>query len=307
MSTGRKPTPPAETTAVPLNDKALAKASAAATEMALRSKEIAERFADGAAYERERVVGEARFFLGESAQAMLEAGKRLILIKENEPHGDFVQIVEQQLGLRPRTAQIMMAASAKYLSPALQSKAQALALLGRAKLFDLMQESDEDLEHLTEGGTLAGHSFDEVQAMTTRELRAALADARQTLKAKDKRIQKQADEHDRLVARMERPFQADEDAQTAEERAMLDTLRTDAVEAEVALRKVAATLKGLLQASISPSARLAGEQCGQWLAQLLGDALGAAGVSVDMEEAVTPHWMREALAQTQTAGKGKKG
>ena len=28
---------------------------------------------------------------------MLEAGKRLIILKENEPHGDFVGIVEEQL------------------------------------------------------------------------------------------------------------------------------------------------------------------------------------------------------------------
>lgn len=308
MTRGRKTNTPTESAAVPPNHETLAQAGAAATELVLRSQEIADRFADGVAYGRERVVGETRFFLGESAQAMLEAGKRLIQIKENESHGDFVQIVEQQLGINVRTGQLMMAAAAKYLSPRLEAKAKTFSLLSRAKLFDLMQESDGDLEHVAEGGTLAGHSFDELQAMSVREMRLKLADAEQTLKAKDKRIQKLADDHDKLVARTERPFQPDEDAKTADERAMLDTLRTDAVKAEIALRQAAATLQGLLAAQISPSARLAGEQCAQWLAQLLGDALAAAGVAVDMEEAVTPHWMRDALAQTlpATAGKPKK-
>ena len=59
---------------------------------------------------------------------MLEAGKRLVILKENEPHGDFIDIVESQLSLSKRTAQVMMQASLKYLSPKLEPKAQALAL-----------------------------------------------------------------------------------------------------------------------------------------------------------------------------------
>lgn len=50
---------------------------------------IIEQFGDGLPYERTRVVNEARFFASQSAEAMLQFGKRLILIKENEPYGEF--------------------------------------------------------------------------------------------------------------------------------------------------------------------------------------------------------------------------
>ncbi|MGS6467040.1 DUF3102 domain-containing protein [Enterobacter intestinihominis] len=60
---------------------------------------------------------------------MVEAGKRLVIVKENEPHGEFIEIVECQLSLPKRTAQVMMQASLKYLSPKLESKAPAVAIL----------------------------------------------------------------------------------------------------------------------------------------------------------------------------------
>ncbi|HDS4108110.1 TPA: DUF3102 domain-containing protein, partial [Escherichia coli] len=82
--------------------------------------EIMQQFGDGQPYERDRIVHEARFYMAQSAEAMLEAGKRLIILKENEPHGDFVGIVEEQLGLHVRAAQRMMKASLKYLSPKLE-------------------------------------------------------------------------------------------------------------------------------------------------------------------------------------------
>lgn len=46
---------------------------------------------------------------------MLEAGKRLVILKENEPHGDFINILENDLGLEPRVARRMMQASVKFL------------------------------------------------------------------------------------------------------------------------------------------------------------------------------------------------
>ncbi|HGJ5877614.1 MAG TPA: DUF3102 domain-containing protein, partial [Arsenophonus nasoniae] len=116
-------------------------------------QEVMARFGDGLPYERERIVHEARFYMAQSAEAMLEAGKRLIIIKENEPHGEFTKIVTEQLGLAERTARRMMEASLKYLSPQLMGKRPTLAGLGKAKLFELMTQDDEDLAELAEGGT----------------------------------------------------------------------------------------------------------------------------------------------------------
>lgn len=102
--------------------------------------QIMAQFGDGLPYQRDRIVHEARFYMAQSAEAMLEAGKRLVILKENEPHGEFTEIVTEQLGLADRTARLLMQASLKYLSPTLEPKRQALAVLGKTKLFELMTE-----------------------------------------------------------------------------------------------------------------------------------------------------------------------
>ncbi|EIF7518049.1 DUF3102 domain-containing protein [Salmonella enterica] len=145
--------------------------------------EIMEQFGEGLPYERTRIVHEARFYMAQSAEAMLEAGKRLVILKENEAHGDFIEIVESQLGLHERAAQRMMKASLKYMSPKLESKATTLSLLGKSKLFELMTEDDEDLAELAEGGTVAGLTLDDIDRMSVRELRKALRESKEDLAA----------------------------------------------------------------------------------------------------------------------------
>ncbi|MGL9774168.1 MAG: DUF3102 domain-containing protein, partial [Sodalis sp. (in: enterobacteria)] len=72
--------------------------------LAEHQQTIMDKYGEGLPYERERIVHEARFYMAQSAEAMLEVGKRLIILKENEPHGDFMKIVEGNLGLSYRTA-----------------------------------------------------------------------------------------------------------------------------------------------------------------------------------------------------------
>jgi hypothetical protein len=88
--------------------------------------EIMQQFGDGLPYERDRIVHETRFYMAQSAEAMLEAGKRLVILKENEPHGDFINILENDLGLEPNVARRMMQASVKYLGLGSKSKRTAL-------------------------------------------------------------------------------------------------------------------------------------------------------------------------------------
>lgn len=173
--------------------------SSAVTILSAQAGEAMKVIGYDLAYDRDRVIQEARFYMAQSAEAMLEAGRRLLVIKEHEPHGDFLVIVEERLGLNVRAAQRMMAASAKYLlNPALESKATALSLLGKTKLFELMSEADADLAALAEGGTLAGHTLDEVDAMTSRELRAALREAQAEKQAGDALLEKKNKRIDQL-------------------------------------------------------------------------------------------------------------
>ncbi|EBB2613062.1 DUF3102 domain-containing protein [Salmonella enterica] len=155
-------------------------------EIAQHRMAIMEQFGEGLPYDRSRIVHETRFYMAQSAEAMLEAGKRLVILKENEPHGDFTRIITEELDLSDRTAQVMMKASIKYLSPKLESKAQTFAGLGKAKLFELMAEDDEELAELAEGGTVAGLSLDDIDRMSVRELRKALRESKEDLAASRK-------------------------------------------------------------------------------------------------------------------------
>ncbi|MGC5292013.1 DUF3102 domain-containing protein [Klebsiella pneumoniae] len=178
--------------------------SANQNEMAVRQQQVMAQFGDGLPYERDRIVHEARFYMAQSAEAMLEAGKRLVILKENEPHGDFSLIVTEQLGLAERTARLVMQAAVKYCSPQLEPKRQALAVLGKTKLFELMTEDDEELAALAEGGTVAGMTLDEIDRMTSRELKAALRDAREDADAQRRLLSDKNDKIDDLNKKLQK-------------------------------------------------------------------------------------------------------
>lgn len=301
----RKPNPAPTAEHAPLDTEALQQASNALTIVGERSKEVAERFGDGQPYDRARCINEARFFMSQSAEAMLEAGKRLVQIKENEPHGDFLDIVENRLGLATRTAQRMMAASIKYLAPALAAKAPTLALLGKSKLFELMTEDDEELDALAEGGTVAGLDLDDIQSMSARELRAALVEARQTAAAKDKIIAKKDAKLNKLAE--------DEEKRKAlalgDDQATLDLLRDATVSAELALAQLTSAIGGVLSGSPTEATATAARHAGEYLAQRLADLINDHGIPVDFAELITPTWLNAAEAQAalsrEPVGKAK--
>jgi hypothetical protein len=300
MKPGRKTNPePARPTDV--LDKATLRADGEAlTEVASRSLEVAERFGDGTPYERIRVVNEARFYMGQSAEAMLELGKRLIQIKENEPHGEFTEIVTQRLGLGERSARLMMQAAAKYLSPAIAGKRQPIAALGRSKLFDLLAESDEDIVELAEGGTLAGKTLDEMQSMTRRELQAALAEARKGMAAKDKVIQNKDTKLNKLAEQAAERQNASMDEAEAFQ---IEDLRSLTLEAESTLLRLLKTVDEVMNAPATTAAETAARHSLDYLVQRIVDACQARAITVDLAERVTPIW---AAPLEEAAAKGRK-
>ncbi len=197
--------------------------------------EIMQQFGDGLPYERDRIVHETRFYMAQSAEAMLEAGKRLVILKENEPHGDFTEIVTGQLGLPKSTAHRMMQASLKYLAPSLESKVPALGLLGKTKLFELMTEDDEDLVELADGGTIAGMSLDDIDRMTSRELKAALRDARETNAAQQRVLADKNEKIDSLSTKLEKKSRIQPPKPDEEVKKLRAEVTALAVEAESAI------------------------------------------------------------------------
>jgi len=193
-------------------------------------------------YDRHRIVGELKFYMSQSAEAMLEAGKRLIELKDNEPHGEFERIVEQELHLEVRTAQKMMKAAIKFMSPQLESKANALSLLGKTKLFELMSEDDGELAELADGGKLAGMTLDDIDRMTTRELKAKLrkteTDAFEELKklrgeldAKDRKLKSRAEEISELKDKLDdkKVRQVDEDPMVIKREGYIKDLMNESI------------------------------------------------------------------------------
>lgn len=293
-SRGRKPSAAAEPVDVQINTTQLAADSAAATSLVLHEMTADQQFGDGAPYDRSAAVSQVRFFLGASAEAMLEAGKRLMLIKAHESHGDFERIVSEELGLATRTARRMMMASAKYLSPALSAKRPALAVLGKAKLFDLMEESDEDIAALSEGGTLVGKTFEEIETMTTRELRAALRDHKQRLSAKDEILAEKNEQLDELREKVRRPFRASAKsaAQSKADRDFIESLTAAIVRANAGLAEVAEIMSDSQAHDLSRSVRLAAEHDLVWLGQRLAEVMRAHGIVFDLAAEVVPSWVR---------------
>ena len=292
---GRKAMAAAEVVDVQIDTAALQRDNQAASAIAVRQGVISQTYGDNLVYQRERVVNEAQFFIGQSGEALLQAGKRMVELKENESHGDFLAIVENQLGLGKRAAQAMMQAAAKYLSPRLVGKAQTSALLGRSKMLELVTEPDEDLEQFFDGGTLAGHTFAEVDAMSVRELRAALRDRDLQIEAKDKVLADRNAKVDRLEQRLHRPYKPSKEAaaRTAAEKLMLDDLQAATIEANGGMNKIVEVMTDMAGADVSESCRLAAHNDLIWLAQRLAEVMKAHAIQFDLEEAVVPSWVRE--------------
>lgn len=197
--------------------------------------EIMQQFGDGLPYERDRIVHETRFYMAQSAEAMLEAGKRLIILKENEPHGEFVEIVRAHLGIEPRIAQKMAQAALKFLSPELESKAKTFSLLGRSKLYELMLEDDEELAQLADGGTVAGLTLDDVDRMSVRELRQSLREARETNAAQQRVLADKNEKIDSLSTKLEKKSRIQPPKPDEEVKKLRAEVTALAVEAESAI------------------------------------------------------------------------
>jgi hypothetical protein len=176
-----------------------------------------------------------------------------------------------------------------------------LAVLGKSKLFELMDESGEDLDALAEGGTVAGLDLDEIQTMSASQLRAALLEERKKLAAKDRVIAGKDAKLNKLAEADELRRNGTPDER---EQAQLGELRDVGTEADIALQRLVAAVDGISRDPATEAALLNARQTLDFIAQRLADLCGAAGVAVDvLGERVEPGWRRELteLAQADHA------
>lgn len=105
---------------------------------------------------------------------MFEAGKRLLLLREQCEHGDFLQRLER-LDIAPRAAQKFMQATLKFANT---PSTAHLASYGKTKLLELLVLDDEESAALVAGESVRGLTLDDIDCMSVSELRRALRDAR---------------------------------------------------------------------------------------------------------------------------------
>jgi len=163
--------------------------------LAKREEELS-LYSDGQPYDKVRVIGETKFYLTETATSIFEAGRRMIWIKEKEPHGEFEKIVNEDLGLSRKTAWRMMAIARKLANV---SRVRHLSIqslkAGVGKLYAMLDVPDEDLKLFEESGSLLGKTTDEIDNMSVKDLRDLVRKHRdrsktweQKLKNKDEKI-----------------------------------------------------------------------------------------------------------------------
>ena len=183
----------------------------AGQDQAAAQEQSARALAVQLGYEGAVTVGtledEIRFYQRRSVEALLECGKRLLLLRELTPHGEFISRVEL-LGFSERTAQRFMQASAKTAKSA-NLAALATQVKSASAFLELVTHDDDDLEALKD--------IDDIDRMSASELRAALREAQAESEAQNQLLAEKNKALDKAKAAARRIANAPAEEQIAAE------------------------------------------------------------------------------------------
>lgn len=254
---------------------------------------------------------EIRFYQQRSVEAVMELGKRLLILKEMTPHGEFSKRIEM-LGISKRTAQRFMSVVLKF------SKTTSMSLLQKSgngtKLLELMVLDDDDIEIIDAGGSIGDISLDTIETMSVRELKKALQEARaavvskdQDLQAKDQVIQKKDQKInvlDEQVTKANSPVEiqkrAESEADQLEQQALqlmqkavlsfLDAASTFNEEMGSAVDACNSTyILDQYQANIRMTYQSIATRCNE------------AGLPIDFSQMTTPDWLVDVIEQSEVS------
>lgn len=173
----------------------------AANNAALNSVRVMEQWGNGEAYNEDRWIERGRQAMRQTVEGMFELGRVLIVLKEHMTWEKFADVCEV-FGMSARAAQQLTQATRRFATPQMQKAQSKLMELGKSKLLELLVEEDEAIVDLADGGDINGHTLDDVERMTVRELRAALRESRETAEAKDKIIADKNKKVDELAEKL---------------------------------------------------------------------------------------------------------
>ncbi|TCM61892.1 DUF3102 family protein [Acinetobacter calcoaceticus] len=152
------------------------------------------------------IEDEIRFYQQRTVEACMELGKRLLILKEMTPHGEFEKRIEI-LGFSSRMARKFMSAVLKFSNRNSSSVLQAAK--SQTKLLELVVLDDDEFDVIEQGGSIGDVSLDTIETMSVRELKKALRDAKadieskdQDLNAKDQVIQKKDEKMNQMDAEL---------------------------------------------------------------------------------------------------------
>jgi len=243
------------------------------------------------------VEDEIRFYQQRSVEAVMELGKRLLILKEMTPHGEFSKRIEM-LGISKRTAQRFMSVVLKF------SKTTSMSLLEKSgngtKLLELMVLEDDDIEIIDAGGSIGDVSLDAIETMSVRELKKALREAKADNAAKDQLIQKKDSKINELDANLSKansPVEIQKRAESEDqelEKAALETISTESLMLLNAVMRYQNAVNGVLD--------LANEKGIHQLFDRIDESVVASyqriaqfsqnlGIQIDFENMVTPEWL----------------
>lgn len=222
----RNTTPAPESKEVPANEVVIAEEFNAANQLAVMTIEANEQamtIAKQVGYSGAVTVGaledEIRFYQRRTVEAVLETGKRLLVLKELTPHGEFTQRVEM-LGFSDRTARRFMQAALKT------AKSANLAALGNqvksaSAFLELVTHDDDVLENLAE--------MDDIDRLSASELRTRLREAKAEKEANDKLLENKNKHIDKLEREKQRIAQMAPDEALADLKTAATRIANDAV------------------------------------------------------------------------------
>lgn len=147
------------------------------------------------------VEDEIRHYQRRTAEACFELGKRLLILKELTPHGEFQQRIDL-LGIEYRSAARLMSIASKFCKSANLSLLKASST--QSKLLELLILDDSEIEALEAGKTVRGVDLDKIDTMSVRELKAALRDREADLEASRARVTAKETETERLTKELAR-------------------------------------------------------------------------------------------------------
>ncbi len=153
-----------------------------------KAKEVARQVGYQGAMTVGALEDEIRFYQRRTVEAILETGKRLLILKELAPHGEFTQRVEM-LGFAYRTAHRFMQAAAKTAKSAILADLSKQAKNGLAFL-ELVTHDDDVLESVAE--------LDDIDRLSASQLRAKVRELAAEKEAGEKLMADKNTKIDRL-------------------------------------------------------------------------------------------------------------